>query len=135
LDLEKIAFILHPEFKFVYWINYSGNGIRTDIRYIGHLYKTFVSMKKEGLSIKTEFCYLTVDNVKYMGIKLLPPQDMRIILPMYGLYHTISPSFKELLEQTDELLLTKVKNGLLCKIESYAVPEFIRRVGTISPYE
>ena len=83
MDLKPIAFMLHPEFKFVYRIAQGkGHGIRTDVRYIGHLYKTFEAMKEEGLSIKTDFFYSDIDKEKILCIKLLPPHDRRIIYPM-----------------------------------------------------
>jgi hypothetical protein len=127
LDLELIASILHPEFKFVYRIgNGMGHGIRTDIRYIGHMFKTFASMRNEGLTIKTEFCNISVEGVKYLGIRLLPPHDRRVVFPMY---------LQEPLQQSEMIMMLRVKNGQLCKIECYTPHEFDYMIGgEISPY-
>lgn len=127
LDLEFIAFLLHPEFKFVYRIDTCrGHGIRTDIRYIGHLYKTFLSMKKEGLSIKTEFCYITIDGVKYFSIILLPPHDRRIVFPMYEREGCINH-----VQESKMIMIIKVRHEQIYKIECYTPPEFEHRVGGI----
>ena len=120
LNLELIADILHPEFKFVYRLSNnsagSGHGIRTDVRYIGHLYKTFLAMKKEGLSIKTDFFYTDIDGEKILCIKLLPPHDRRVIFPMDT---QIREDARNYLPVGDVFMLPRVKHGLLCKIECY----------------
>ena len=85
LDLSKIAPILAPEFKFCYRLSHvlSGHGITTDVRYIGHLYRTFTAMKAEGITeIKTGFCELEFEGAKFLSIKLSPPHDRRILFPM-----------------------------------------------------
>ncbi len=117
LDLEQIAFILHPEFKFVYRIkNGMGHGIRTDIRYIGHLFKTFLAMKREGLSIRTDFFYYDVDNSKVLCIKILPLHDRRIIFPMDN---QLIQDVRNDIPTGDVFMLPRIKNGLLAKIECY----------------
>jgi len=82
-DLKHIYTLLHPQFNFTYPLGKNmGHGIRTDIRYIGHMYKTLNAMKMEGCEIKTGFCNVEVGNVKNLCIKLHPPHDRRIIYPM-----------------------------------------------------
>jgi len=117
LDLSKFAFLLHPEFKFVYRIsNDMGHGIRTDIRYIGHMYKAFYEMKEQGLSIKTDFCSVEVENVKSFCIKLLPPTYRPIIFPMD---FQIKESFRRPVLNGEVLLIPRIENGLLCKVSCY----------------
>jgi hypothetical protein len=139
LDLSLIADILHPEFKFVYRMGGSwakiiahpdrmveairrvgvdkGYGIRTDIRYVGHLYRTFLAMKKDGvISINTDFFHTDIDGEQILCIKLLPPHDRRMIYPM-------DEYLREELRRTpptgEVCMLPRVMHGLLCKIECY----------------
>jgi len=137
LNLDLIAPILHPEFKFVYRIantgirivahpelldavtalNDRGHGIRTDVRYIGHLYKTFLAMKNEGVtSIMIDYFYSDIDGEKILCIKLLPPHDRRIIYPMDD---QLKESFRGNVPKGDVYMLPRVKHGQLCKIECY----------------
>src|ERR1035441_8548282 len=85
LDLAKIVSVLAPEFKFCYRLLHiwSGHGITTDVRYIGHMYRTFTAMKAEGITeIKTGLCELEHQDARYLSIKLFPPHDRRILFPM-----------------------------------------------------
>ncbi len=116
LDLELIAPILHPEFKFIYQYLRGGHGIRTDVRYIGHLFKTFVALKKEGKSIKVEYCTVVVENVKYLSILIPPLADRRIIYPME---EQLIESVRGFLPKGKALLFCKVQNGLLIKVECF----------------
>lgn len=130
-NLEHIVSLLHPEFKFVYRLGCSGHGIRTNIRYIGHLYKTFVSMKKEGLSINPKICIATVEDLDYISILLEPPHDRRIIFPMD---ERIIPSARNYTPDEEVILYSRVKHGLLCKVECYFKSEFTSEIGIISDY-
>ena len=118
LDLKPIVHLLHPEFKFVYrMLNGSGHGIRTDVRYIGHLYKTFEAMKADGITeIKTDFFYSDIDGEKILCIKLLPPHSREIIFPMD---FQLIDEVKNKIPLTDVCLLPRVIKGLLCKVECY----------------
>ena len=115
LDLEMIAFLLRPEFKFIYQIaDYSGHGITTDIRFIGHLFKTFTRMKQQGItSIKTDFCDLEIDEAKYLGIRLLPPHEPQILFPMY---EQKMKSMEHRLPKGEAILIPTIKDGLLHKM-------------------
>jgi hypothetical protein len=97
-----------------------GHGIRTDVRYIGHLYKTFLAMKKEGHTIKTDFFYPKIDGTYMIGIKLLPPHYRGIIFPMD---YQAREELRSVLPTGDVFLLPRVKHGLLCKIECYTSME------------
>ena len=119
LDLSKIAFILAPEFKFTYRLAYilSGHGITTDVRYIGHMYRTFYEMKNEGVTeIKTGFCELEHEGAKFLSIKLFPPHDRRILFPMDEQVFSrgMAPS-----PESEAILFAKAKEGFLHKIECY----------------
>jgi hypothetical protein len=119
LDLSKIAFILAPEFKFCYRLDRtsSGHGITTDVRYIGHLYRTFTEMKNEGITeIKTGFCELEHQGAKYLSIKLFPPHDRRILFPMDT---QLREEKKAPLPLGDAVLLPRGKEGLLHKVECF----------------
>lgn len=117
LDLSLIAPILHEEFKFVYrLINGRGHGIRTDVRYIGHLFKTFEEMKSENLSIKTDFATVQINGENLLCIKLLPPHDRRIIFPMD---YQIREDVRNSIPEREVFLIPRVKNKLLCKVECY----------------
>src|ERR1035437_740743 len=125
MDLQPIVPLLDKDFKFVYRVNHDmGHGIKTDVRYIGHLYKTFLEMKNEGLSIKTELCYLENEGAIYLSIKLLPPHDRRIIFPMdYQIHQTV----RSFIPATEVYFLPRIKNGLLCKVECYASTYELKR--------
>jgi hypothetical protein len=119
LDLSKIAFILAPEFKFTYRLAYilSGHGLTTDVRYIGHMYRTFYEMKNEGVTeIKTGFCELEHEGAKFLSIKLFPPHDRRILFPMDEQVFSrgMAPS-----PEGEAILFGKAKEGFLHKIECY----------------
>jgi hypothetical protein len=119
LDLSKIAFILAPEFKFTYRLAYilSGHGLTTDVRYIGHMYRTFYEMKNEGVTeIKTGFCELEHEGAKFLSIKLFPPHDRRILFPMDEQVFSrgMAPS-----PEGEAILFAKAKEGFLHKIECY----------------
>ena len=119
LDLSIIAFILAPEFKFCYRLahTWSGHGIITDVRYIGHLYRTFAEMKNEGITeIKTGFCELEHEGAKFLSIKLFPPHDRRILFPMDG---QIISRGQGQTPVGDAILFAKAKEGFLHKIECY----------------
>src|ERR1017187_3342973 len=119
LDLSKIATILAPEFKFSYRLDHiwSGHGITTDVRYIGHLYKTFTAMKSEGVTeIKTGFCELEYQGVKFLSIKLFPPHDRRILFP--GDFVCVEQS-RARLPMGEAILFPRVKEGLLHKVECF----------------
>ena len=119
LDLSKIAFILAPEFKFTYRLAHilSGHGITTDVRYIGHMYKTFLEMKSEGITeIKTGFCELEHDGAKFLSIKLFPPHDRRILFPMDEQIISRGQAPKP---AGEAILFAKAKEGFLHKIECY----------------
>ncbi len=119
LDLSKIAPILAPEFKFCYRLSHvlSGHGITTDVRYIGHLYRTFTAMKAEGITeIKTGFCELEYQDAKYLSIKLFPPHDRRILFPMDE--HIISRG-QAPIPLGEAILFAKAKEGFLHKIECF----------------
>ena len=119
LDLSKIAFILAPEFKFTYRLSHilSGHGITTDVRYIGHMYRTFLEMKNEGVTeIKTGFCELEHEGAKFLSIKLSPPHDRRILFPMDD---QIISRGQGQTPVGDAILFAKAKEGFLHKIECY----------------
>ena len=126
LDLSKIAFTLAPDFKFCYRLDHvwSGHGITTDIRYTGHLYKTFTAMKLEGVSeIKTGFCELEYHGVNFLSIKLFPPHDRRILFPMD---YQIFEQARALMPLGEAVLLPQIKEGLLCKVECFnGVKQFL----------
>ena len=127
LDLSKIAFILAPEFKFCYRLSHvlSGHGITTDVRYIGHLYRTFTAMKAEGITeIKTGFCELEFEGAKFLSIKLSPPHDRRILFPME---EQIISRGQGPTPVGDAILFAKAKEGFLHKIECYnGFDQFLR---------
>ena len=119
LDLSKIAFLLAPEFKFTYRLAYilNGHGITTDARYVGHMYKTFIEMKNEGITeIKTGFCELEHEGAKFLSIKLFPPHDRRILFPMD--YQAFSWGLAPI-PLGEAILFAKAKEGFLHKIECY----------------
>ena len=118
MDLQPIIPFIDKDFKFVYRVKHDmGHGIKTDVRYIGHIYKTFLEMKREGLSIKTELCYLENEGAIYLSIKLQPPHDRRIIFPMDFRVHQTVRNF---IPDTEVYFLPRIKKGLLCKVECYA---------------
>ena len=119
LDLDKIVPILAPEFKFCYRLGniWSGHGITTDVRYIGHLYRTFTEMKAEGVTaVKTGFCELEYHEARFLSIKLSPPHDRKILFPMdfqiFNRSRAITPV-------GEAILLPWVKEGFLHKIECF----------------
>ena len=119
LDLAKIAPILAPEFKFCYRLYHiwSGHGITTDVRYIGHMYRTFTAMKAEGITeIKTGFCELEYQDAKYLSIKLFPPHDRRILFPMD---EQIISRGQAPIPLGEAILFAKAKEGFLHKIECF----------------
>ena len=126
MDLSKIAFILAPDFKFTYRLGniWSGHGITTDVRYIGHLYKTFTSMKNEGVTeIKIGFCELEHKRAKHLSIKLYPPHDKRILFPMD--FQLIEQA-RGRLPLGEAILLPLAKEGLLHKVECFnEISQFI----------
>jgi hypothetical protein len=132
LDLELIVFILHPELRFLYRIGYFGYGITTNIRYIGHLYKTFLSMKKGGISIKMEFCYIIKNDFRLLGIKILPPHDSRIIYPNV---EQMNCEEKDHLPKAEMAMRFTTKNELICRIKCLEVYKYNNKdEGFIMPY-
>jgi hypothetical protein len=137
-DLDLIAPILHAGFKFVYRIGGNGvriiahpsrlreamsrnrdmgYGIKTDIRYIGHLYKVFLELKKQGVSkINTDFFYSEIDNEQILCIKLIPPHYRGIVYPMD---YQLREDVRRNLPVGDAFILPRIKHGMLCKIECY----------------
>jgi hypothetical protein len=119
LDLSKIAFIFERDFRFCYRLGnvWKGHGITTDVRYIGHLYKTFAAMKMEGIhEIKTGFCELEYHEAKFLSVKLFPPHDRRILFPMDN---QLFEEARAPMPLGEAVLLPQVKEGLLCKIECF----------------
>lgn len=113
-DLDLIVPILHPAFKFTYDTWVIGHGITTDVRYIGHLYKTFLAMKKEGCIIKTDFFHATIEGEKMLGITIQPPHVREFIYPMD---YELTEDARCRLPVGDVYLLPRVRNGMICKIQ------------------
>jgi hypothetical protein len=120
LDLDLIVSILDAEFKYVYRTGGRGHGISTDVKYIGHLYKTFAMMRMKYLTIHNDLCYLKYKGVNFLSIKLLPPHERSIIHPME---YQINEKERGGLPEQPVYLLPRVKSDLLCKIECYTAPE------------
>jgi len=137
LNLDLIVPILHPQFRFVYRIamhevviiaptermfdlqeaHGRGYGVKSNIRYIGHLYLTFFEMRKKGItSISTDFFYFEIDGEQILCIRLLPPHDRRIVFPMDT---DIREEMRAELPAGEAFLLPRVKHGMLCKVECY----------------
>jgi len=131
-DLELITDIIDPELRFLYRIGYNGHGITTDIRFIGHLYKTFHSMKKKGIGINMKFCYVIKSNVRYLAIMLLPPLDMSIVFPAFN---QLSDLEKEYYSKQERIMMFTFRNDLICKIVCLNMQDFKSRIdGYILPY-
>ena len=65
LSIEPLMDIFHPEFMVEY--------LRTDLRYIGHLAKTFVIMKLEGKTLNAEFDWMKTGTYRFPIVRLHPP--------------------------------------------------------------
>ena len=81
LDVEPIAFLIHPQFWYKYPSGFTAYGIRSELRYLGNLYQTFSLMKAEGKKISAELVMMREESIAYPCVKINPPHDRRIIFP------------------------------------------------------
>ena len=81
LDIEPITYLIHPHFLFRYSVGFSAGGLRNDWRYLGYLYQTFATMKKEGVDVLAELVLIGETDYTYPCVLLHPPHDRRIIFP------------------------------------------------------
>jgi len=116
LDVDLIRPVLHPKFKFVYRIKDNEEHTVSIRKYISHLSGTFPAMRAEEVSIQTEFFSMKINQQERLCIWLLPSHDRRIIYPLDS---ELAEEARLPVTETKFIMLPKLKDGLLYKIECY----------------
>jgi hypothetical protein len=110
LNIGIITLWIHPRFKYIYHINNGmRNGLTSDLRYIGHMFKTFFEMKPFQQKINVAHCYIERDGILTFSIKLLPPHDRRIIFPLDD---QLTENARNPLPDGEVYLLPKIKDNV-----------------------
>ncbi|MEY2828234.1 MAG: hypothetical protein RIQ33_92 [Bacteroidota bacterium] len=124
LDVEPIAFLLQDDFKFIFPLSKgTKDGITTDIRYVGYLYKTFSEMRKEGVFVKAEVRHFMYEATVVPCIVLLPPQDVRLIYTKRDFNESYSDiyhrRYSKHVYENEVLFALHMHNKLLRKVEVF----------------
>ena len=119
LDVKPIAFLIHPQFLFRYSSGFAAGGLRSDWRYLGYMYQTFATMKKEGLKIHAELSLMGETDYTYPCVDLHPPHDRRIIFPNE---ECLIEKYRMRVPEKRVFLRTRIKDGKIFRVECLLHP-------------